>query len=58
MKCPMCKSRAQVEIDLHAEGFSQDARECGSCGAVWTFSGEKLKIITITHFLDVLAMLR
>ena len=45
MKCPMCKSRNQVEIDLHADGFSQDARECGACGAVWTFSGSTLKII-------------
>ena len=45
MKCPMCKSRNKIEIDLHAEGFSQDARECGVCGAVWTFSGNTLKII-------------
>jgi hypothetical protein len=34
-----------VEIDLHAEGFSQDARECGVCGGIWTFSGGALKII-------------
>jgi hypothetical protein len=34
-----------VEINLHAEGFSQDARECGACGGVWTFSGDALKII-------------
>lgn len=45
MKCPICKSREHVEIDLHAEGFSQDARECGDCGAVWTFFGDALKII-------------
>lgn len=45
MKCPLCKGREHVEIDLHAEGFSQDARECGDCGGVWTFSGERLKII-------------
>jgi hypothetical protein len=45
MKCPLCKSRKHVEIDLHAEGFSQDARECGVCGGIWTFSGETLKII-------------
>jgi len=45
MKCPLCKSREHVEIDLHAEGFSQDARECGVCGGIWTFSGEKLRII-------------
>jgi len=45
MKCPLCKSKEHVEIDLHAEGFSQDARECGVCGGVWTFSGDVLKII-------------
>ncbi len=45
MKCPLCKSRQHIEIDLHAEGFAQDARECGDCGAVWTFSGEIIKII-------------
>lgn len=45
MKCPICKSRQHVEIDLHADGFSQDVRECGDCGGAWTFSGDKLKII-------------
>ena len=45
MKCPLCKSRGHVEIDLHAEGFAQDARECGDCGGVWTFSGDVMKII-------------
>ncbi len=45
MKCPLCKSRKHVEIDLHAEGFSQDVRECGDCGCIWTFSGDAIKII-------------
>ena len=45
MKCPICKSREHVEIDLHADGFSQDARECGVCGGIWTFSGNVLKMI-------------
>lgn len=45
MKCPLCKSRENIEINLHAEGYSQDARECGKCGGIWTFSGENLKII-------------
>jgi len=45
MKCPLCKSRKHVEIDLHADGFSQDARECGDCGGIWTFVNEELKII-------------
>ena len=45
MKCPKCKNREHIEIDLHADGFSQDARECGDCGCVWTFSAGELKII-------------
>ena len=45
MKCPLCKSRKHIEIDLHADGFSQDVRECGDCGVMWTFSGNDLKII-------------
>ena len=45
MKCPVCKNRQHIEIDLHADGFSQDARECGDCGSMWTFSGKALKII-------------
>ena len=44
MKCPLCKSR-NIEIDIHAEGFSQDARECSDCGGIWTFSGETIKVI-------------
>ena len=45
MKCPLCKSREHVVLDLHADGFAQDARECGDCGGLWTFSGDIIKII-------------
>jgi len=45
MKCPRCKNREHIEIDLHADGFAQDARECGDCGCIWTFSSGELKII-------------
>lgn len=45
MQCPLCKGKKHVETDLHAEGFSQDAWECGDCGGVWTYSGDQLKII-------------
>lgn len=45
MKCPLCKCRGHIKIDLHADGFSQDARECDACGGIWTFSGKGLKII-------------
>ena len=45
MICPICKSKGHVEIDLHADGFAQDACECGDCGSIWTYRGEDLKII-------------
>lgn len=45
MKCPTCKSRKHIEIDLHSDGFSSDLRECGDCGSIWTFSGNVMKVI-------------
>ena len=45
MNCPLCKKTGHIEIDLHADGFSQDAFECGDCGGIWTCSGTDLKII-------------
>jgi Zn-finger nucleic acid-binding protein len=45
MNCPLCTNIGQIEIDLHADGYCQDAFECGACGGVWTYSGHVLKII-------------
>ena len=45
MKCPLCKGREHIEVDLHADGFSTAVRECGDCGAIWTFSEDQRKII-------------
>ena len=45
MKCPRCNNKEHIEVDLHADGFSQDAIECGDCGCIWTYSGQELKII-------------
>ena len=45
MKCPLCKSTGHIEIDLHADGYCQDALECGVCGGIWTYSDKGLKII-------------
>lgn len=45
MKCPSCRNRKNIEIGLHADGFSQDIRECSHCGAIWTYSGKELKMI-------------
>jgi uncharacterized Zn finger protein len=55
MKCPICKGREQVSIDLHADGFSPAIRECGACGTVWTFSKNKLKIIQTSGLKKVTA---
>lgn len=45
MNCPLCDSTAHLEIDLHSDGYCQDALECGDCGGIWTYSGNELKII-------------
>lgn len=45
MKCPLCKSTGHIEIDLHSDGYCQDAFECGDCGGIWTYSGKDVKII-------------
>ena len=45
MNCPICNSKAHIEIDLHCDGFAQDACECGDCGGIWTYRGKELKII-------------
>ncbi len=45
MNCPFCQNREHVEIDLHADGFSQDILECGDCGGVWTFAGKTQRAI-------------
>ena len=45
MKCPLCDSTAHLEIDLHSDGYCQDALECGDCGGIWTFFENELKII-------------
>ena len=45
MKCPICKCRTHVEIDLHADGYSQDLRECTDCGSVWTFKNSLMVLV-------------
>lgn len=45
MKCPLCNSTGHIEIDLHSDGFCQDALECGDCGGIWTYSKNQIKII-------------
>lgn len=45
MTCPLCKSRDHIEIDMHAEGVSKRAHECKTCGGIWAFTDDVLKII-------------
>ena len=45
MKCPLCKSRDHVSIDLPGEDSSQEGRQCEACGGIWTISGDVMKII-------------
>jgi uncharacterized Zn finger protein len=35
MKCPSCDNHAQIEFDLHSEGYAENIFECASCGALW-----------------------
>lgn len=49
MKCPLCNSTGHIEIDLHSDGYCQDALECGDCGGIWTHSNNQLKIIKSRH---------
>jgi len=44
MKCPNCGDRTHVDIH-EADGFSQDSRECGNCGCIWTFHGKERVVI-------------
>ena len=45
MKCPLCNKTGHIEIDLHADGYCQNAFECGDCGGIWTYANNELKII-------------
>ena len=35
MKCPVCKTTRNTEINLHADGFYEDLYECGNCSSTW-----------------------
>ncbi|HKK01691.1 MAG TPA: hypothetical protein VJ955_05945 [Desulfuromonadales bacterium] len=45
MQCPVCKSHKYTEIDLHAEGFSENILECKICGTVWAVNHGTLEIV-------------
>jgi len=45
MKCPVCKTYQQNELDLHADGFSEDIVECSICGTVWSVNHGLVEIV-------------
>lgn len=45
MKCPVCRSYNNVELDLHFEQFSEDIVECSICGSVWSVSHGAAEIV-------------
>lgn len=45
MQCPVCRNNEQVDIDLHADGFSEDIIECRICGTTWSINHGVTEII-------------
>ncbi|SNB47331.1 hypothetical protein [Geobacter sp. DSM 9736] len=45
MQCPVCKNHEQVDLDLHAEGFTEDIVECSICGTTWSVNHGVIEII-------------
>lgn len=45
MECPICKNKTHVEIDTHADGFTENLQECGDCGALWVQKEDREVII-------------
>lgn len=58
MKCPVCKSYKQTEIDLHAEGFYEDIFECSICGTSWAVNHGLTEVVSDSQeksFLEALS---
>ena len=45
MKCPVCHSYDQSEIDLRLDGFREGIVECGQCGTVWSVNHNLVEIV-------------
>lgn len=46
VKCPACKNKSRVEINLHSDGFANNLHECGDCGALWIHKEEAVILIS------------
>ncbi len=45
MKCPVCHSLDQNEMDLQSDQFKEDIIECRHCGAVWAINHDLLEMV-------------
>lgn len=46
MKCPVCKSSNNSDLDLHTDGFYEDIFECRVCGAAWSVNHGITEIVS------------
>lgn len=57
MRCPVCKTLKNSELDLHAEGFYEDLYECTTCGSSWSVNHGLAEVVRDTQqasFLEAL----
>ena len=45
MKCPVCKSFANQELDLHSEQFSEELLKCDICGCEWAVNHGLVEVV-------------
>ena len=45
MNCPYCNQKNHIEIDMHADGYSDNLFECCDCGALLHLNNEVLETI-------------
>ncbi len=45
MKCPVCHSLDQNEMDLQSDQFKEGIFECHHCGAVWAVNHDLVEMV-------------
>lgn len=45
MNCPVCKAQKFTEMDLHADGFTENIVECRVCGTIWSINHGVMEVV-------------
>jgi len=45
MNCPTCHDSDHIEVDTHADGYTDNLLECGQCGTLWTHRGDETVVL-------------